>query len=81
MSNHDYKTNDYLGFGKVLSSIFAFLLLFDVQNFDHPEIIVFGIKCHDLKDGPENSWLGYYSLKEMKAEIGRYYCSVALISS
>ena len=28
------------------------------------------IKCPDLKDGPENSWLGYYSLKEMGANIG-----------
>jgi len=24
----------------------------------------------DLKDGPENSWLGYYSLKDMDADIG-----------
>ena len=33
------------------------------------------IKCPDLKDGPENSWLGYYSLKEMGARIGMHYCS------
>ena len=33
------------------------------------------IKCPDLKDGPENSWLGYYSLKEMGADIGMHYCS------
>ena len=31
------------------------------------------IKCPDLKDGPENSWLGYYSLKEMGADIGENY--------
>ena len=31
------------------------------------------IKCPDLKDGPENSWLGYYSLKEMGADIGKEY--------
>ena len=34
------------------------------------------IKCPDLKDGPENSWLGYYSLKEMGAEIGKEYVSL-----
>ena len=28
----------------------------------------------DLKDGPENSWLGYYSLKDMGAEIGITRC-------
>ena len=31
------------------------------------------IKCTNLKDGPENSWLGYYSLKEMGADIGENY--------
>lgn len=28
----------------------------------------------DLKDGPENSWLGYYSLNDMGAEIGITQC-------
>ena len=28
------------------------------------------IKNPNLKDGPESSWLGYYSLKEMGADIG-----------
>ena len=27
----------------------------------------------DLKDGPENSWLGYYPLKDMGAVIGLSY--------
>ena len=31
------------------------------------------IKCPDLKDGPENSWLGYYSLNSMGAPIGMNY--------
>ena len=31
------------------------------------------IKCTNLKDGPENSWLGYYSLKEMGADIGESF--------
>ena len=28
----------------------------------------------DLKDGPENSWLGYHSLNDMGAEIGITQC-------
>ena len=27
----------------------------------------------NLQDGPENSWLGYYSLEDMGAKIGSFY--------
>lgn len=35
----------------------------------------------DLKDGPENSWLGYYSLEDMGANIGLFLCPYTLLKT